>query len=229
MFKASFNLGFRMRKITSLTISLAAPPNPDTDLQIYWLSTLVEVLKCFVRGRNLEDLTLEIAGFNNVARAYFGAQLSSLRFRSLENFTSASITHDILADFIPHHPSLTKLDIGQTPCKEECPLQVAALVGLTCVSAAASCVSALVTGKPVFRACVIDSARTSTAKDIKAFTGIFRALRGTTMFLTRLDISFPATEMNILLLVASVAPQLVHLALVEVVDATEHSVSVLFT
>lgn len=36
-----------MRKVTALKIHLAAPPNPDTERQIYWLSTLVEVLKVF--------------------------------------------------------------------------------------------------------------------------------------------------------------------------------------
>ncbi len=206
----------QIRKITSLKVVLAAPPEELEDMQVYWLSLLSDVLVSLERGRKLEILELEITGFEEVAQAYFGEELLYMQFVALERFTSLTIPHDILTPFLSQQSSLRSLDVGDAICGERCPLNLENLKSLCSVRCAGSCVSSIIPRKPVHQARVIDSARSRI--DHASFLGVFVALRASSANLARLEITFPSTEMGILRLVASAAPLLDYLSLIEIED-----------
>ncbi len=197
-----------------MKVVLAAPLGEED--QIHWLSTLRDVLKCFECCRKLGVLELETEGFDQQAYIFFGGALSSLLFTALKLFTSLTIPHSTLARFLSRHRTLRVLNVGYAICPQHCPLKLPALKVLGSIYCAASCVSSIVPGKRVHHACVVDSARSSDA--YASFLGLFGCLRQTSAHFTRLEITFPSTEMEILPLVASAAPNLVNLTLVEIGD-----------
>lgn len=211
-FKARFSVYTRIRRLTSLKVVLDEPL--DEDDQMYWLSTLCDALKCIAHVTMLEELELEVVGFYLEAYTFLGEVLRFTRFSLLERFTSLSIPHNALAPFLARQQSLVILNVGEAACEEECPLKLEDLDGLGSIRCSASCSASIAPGKPVYHARILDNARSST--DLNTFLTLFKSLRETTSELTRLDITFPSNEMEILSFVSSVAPQLVHLSLVEI-------------
>lgn len=188
---------------------------------MYWLSNLCDVLLCFKLVWRLEALELEITGFDEVAVIFFGEELVFQHFISLERFTSLTIPHDIIAPFLSHQTTLRILNVGDEICGEVCALTLPNLRNLGSIWCAASCVSSIVSAKPVYNARIIDHAR--SRKEHSSFLHVFVALRLSSAQLTRLEITFPSTDMDILRAVVLTAPQLVHLSLIEIEDISVRS------
>lgn len=180
---------------------------------------LSEILKCVAENSKLQELALEAVGFSRHACRSFGDDVSLFAFKAMEIFTSLSLPHEALARFLPRQQSLKILNVGDTTCGRACPLRLRLAQDLVSVRCAASCAASIIPEKPLFHARIIDDAR--SRNDYALFLGIFDSLRSTTASLTRLDLTFPSSEMDILSLVVSAAPQVVHLSLSEIIDVTE--------
>ncbi|KLO04493.1 hypothetical protein SCHPADRAFT_947657 [Schizopora paradoxa] len=223
LFSARERLQPQLQAVRTFKVALEAPP--DEEDQQYWLSVLKETfdLLALEGGWKLQVMELELPGFCETAYNSFGEDISTTVFKGLEHFVSLSVPHAALVGFLSHQSSLKILNLGDTICKLQCPLKLRQVKGIVSVRCAASCLRAVLVGKYVFRARITDAAR--LRNDPPSFTSILTNLRRVSSSLTRLDLTFPSSEMDVVSLVASAAPLLVNLALTEIEahDATDLS------
>ncbi|KLO05448.1 hypothetical protein SCHPADRAFT_946903 [Schizopora paradoxa] len=222
---ASVSLWPQLRVLSILKIALVVEDGYDEEAQINVLYILSGLLWDFARARMLQELELELTGFELGALCFLSEELADYKFTRLNRFASTTFPHSLLTPFLSINTTLEILNIGDVPCQGHCPLRLPNLNSLASVRCSAICAKAIIPGKPVYHARVMDVVRTRI--DPETPSKMFRALRSRAedVKLTRLEITFAHTDVGIMDAVISVAPHVVHLGLIEVEDPDDSKLS----